>query len=83
MSRPLPPLPDLEVSEDSVAKAADVIVEWINHGLSIAREITVNRNLKLFFQVWESLMNGFCLLSRVSCIPSTFWKGLISFLLHG
>lgn len=51
LNRPLPPLPDLEVSENSVAKAADVMVDWINRGLSIGREITVNRNLKLFFQV--------------------------------
>ncbi|XP_030522809.1 reticulon-like protein B11 [Rhodamnia argentea] len=50
-NRPMPPLPDLEISEDSVAKAADVVAEWINHGLSIAREITVNQNLKLFLQV--------------------------------
>lgn len=50
-NRSMPPLPDLEISEDSVAKAADVVVEWINHGLSIAREITVNQNLKLFLQV--------------------------------
>ncbi|XP_030444886.1 reticulon-like protein B11 [Syzygium oleosum] len=65
LNRPLPPLPDLEVSEDSVAKAADVILEWINHGLSIAREITVNRNLKLFFQVA-------CGLGAISYIGSLF-----------
>ncbi|XP_056160911.1 reticulon-like protein B11 [Syzygium oleosum] len=65
LNRPLPPLLDLEVSEDSVAKAADILVEWINHALSFEREITVNRNLKLSFQVT-------CGLGVISYIGSLF-----------
>lgn len=49
--RPLPPLPDLEISEETIVKAAGVLQVYANHALSIAREITMGRNLKLFLQV--------------------------------
>ena len=49
--RPLPPLPDLEISEDTVVMAADILRVWVNHVLSIARDIAIGRNLKLFLQV--------------------------------
>lgn len=49
--RPLPPLPDLEISEESVLKAADVARVWMNHALSVAHDIAVGRNVKLFLQV--------------------------------
>ncbi|KAK9286298.1 hypothetical protein L1049_014688 [Liquidambar formosana] len=51
LNRPLPPLPDLEVSEETVVKAADVMRVWINYGLSVARDIVVGRNIKLLLQV--------------------------------
>lgn len=49
--RPLPPLPDLEISDQSVVKAADEIQVWVNHALSIARDIAMGRNLSRFLQV--------------------------------
>ncbi|KAI7991962.1 Reticulon-like protein B11 [Camellia lanceoleosa] len=51
LNRPLPPLPDLEVSEESVLRAADEARVWINHALSVARDIAVEGNLKIFIQV--------------------------------
>ena len=41
----------MEISEESVVKAADVIRVWINYALSVARDIAVGRNVKLFLQV--------------------------------
>ncbi|KAL6964046.1 hypothetical protein U1Q18_035099 [Sarracenia purpurea var. burkii] len=55
LNRPLPPLPDLEISEESVLIAADVCRVWINDVLLVAHDIAVGRNLKLLLQV------GFCL----------------------
>ncbi|KAF5937105.1 hypothetical protein HYC85_024611 [Camellia sinensis] len=51
LNRPLPPLPDLEVSEESVLRAADEARVWINHALLVARDIAVEGNLKIFIQV--------------------------------
>ncbi|KAL6218908.1 PREDICTED: reticulon-like protein B11-like isoform 2 [Fragaria vesca subsp. vesca] len=51
LNRPLPPLPDMEISEASVVKVADAMHFWINRGLSVARDIAIGRNLKLFLQV--------------------------------
>lgn len=51
LNRPLPPLPDLEVSEESVVKAAESIRVHINQGLAVAREITIGRNVKVLVQV--------------------------------
>lgn len=51
LNRPLPPLPDLEISEESVSMVADELRLWINFALSIARDIAIGRNLKLFLQV--------------------------------
>ncbi|KAF7127386.1 hypothetical protein RHSIM_Rhsim11G0160200 [Rhododendron simsii] len=48
---PLPPLPDLEISEDFVLGAADVTRVWINCASSVAHDIAVGRNLKLFVQI--------------------------------
>ncbi|PON88135.1 Reticulon [Trema orientale] len=56
LNRPLPPLPDLEISEDSVVMAAHVLRVWVNHALSIARDIAIGRNLKLFIQVAFALL---------------------------
>lgn len=49
--RPLPPVPDLEISEELVLGAADVMRVWINRLSSVAHDIAVGRNLKLFVQV--------------------------------
>lgn len=51
LNRPLPPLPDLEVKEETVVKATKEIQVWVNYGLSVARDIAVGRNVKLLFQV--------------------------------
>ncbi|KAH9695364.1 hypothetical protein WN943_024349 [Citrus x changshan-huyou] len=51
LNRPLPPLPDLEISDQSVVKVADEIQVWVNHALSIARDIAMGRNLSRFLQV--------------------------------
>jgi hypothetical protein len=49
--RPLPPLPDLEISEETIAKLADVLQIWINRALSVAHDIAIERNLFLCLQV--------------------------------
>ncbi|CAK9165690.1 unnamed protein product [Ilex paraguariensis] len=51
LNRPLPPLPDLEISEESVLKTADVMQVWINDALSVARDIAIGGNLKVFLKV--------------------------------
>ncbi|KAA8536231.1 hypothetical protein F0562_028709 [Nyssa sinensis] len=51
LNRPLPPLPDMEVSEEIVLRAADASRVWINRALSVAHDIAVAGNLKLFLQV--------------------------------
>lgn len=51
LNRPLPPLPDLEVSEDSFIKAAESVRVYVNYGLSIASSITIGRSFILFAQV--------------------------------
>ncbi|KAJ7946100.1 Reticulon-like protein [Quillaja saponaria] len=51
LNRPLPPLPDLEIPEDCVVKAADALQVWVNYALSIAHDIAIGRNFKLFLQV--------------------------------
>ncbi|CAI9108269.1 OLC1v1007837C1 [Oldenlandia corymbosa var. corymbosa] len=55
LNRPLPPLPDLTVSDETVTKAADVAREWINKVLLVARKIAVGGNLKLLIQVASGL----------------------------
>ncbi|KAI5658881.1 hypothetical protein M9H77_27674 [Catharanthus roseus] len=56
LNRPLPPLPNLEVSEEFVVKVADVLRVWINDILWIAHDIAIGGNLKLFLQVASSLL---------------------------
>ncbi|XP_058191397.1 reticulon-like protein B11 [Rhododendron vialii] len=51
LNRPQPPLPDLEISEDFVLGAANVTRVWINCASSVAHDIAVGRNLKLFVQI--------------------------------
>ncbi|KAI4342336.1 hypothetical protein MLD38_026974 [Melastoma candidum] len=55
LNRPMPPLPELEISEENIEKAADVMLEWVNSSLFVVREITIERNFRLFVQVASSL----------------------------
>ncbi|XP_075511555.1 reticulon-like protein B11 isoform X1 [Primulina tabacum] len=55
LNRPLPPLPNLEVSEETVVQAADEMRVWLNFALSIARDIAIAGNLRLFSQVATGL----------------------------
>ncbi|XP_027934597.1 reticulon-like protein B11 isoform X2 [Vigna unguiculata] len=48
---PLPPLPDLEISEDTVARVADAVQIWMNRALTVAHDIAIERNLLLCLQV--------------------------------
>ncbi|XWS54746.1 hypothetical protein CRYUN_Cryun10bG0115500 [Craigia yunnanensis] len=51
LNRPLPPIPNLEISEKTVGKVADELQVWINFALSLAHDIAIGRNLKLFLKV--------------------------------
>ncbi|KAF9600251.1 hypothetical protein IFM89_005075 [Coptis chinensis] len=55
LNRPLPPLPNLEVSDALVEKVADVAVVRINRVLEVARDITFKGDVKLFFKVASGL----------------------------
>ncbi|XP_010530741.1 PREDICTED: reticulon-like protein B10 isoform X6 [Tarenaya hassleriana] len=64
LDRPMPPLPNLEISEASALKVADALRVWLNRVLSVARDIAVGRNVKRLFQVsfvlWSlSLLGNF------------------------
>lgn len=65
LNRPLPPLPNLEVSDEFVGKAADEARVWINRVLALGHDITIRRDKKLFLQVT-------LVLSLVSYIGSLF-----------
>lgn len=49
--RPLPPLPNLEISEEASIMAADEMRVWVNNALSIAHDIAIDGNWKLFLKV--------------------------------
>ncbi|MBA0614140.1 hypothetical protein Godav_014469 [Gossypium davidsonii] len=51
----LPPLPNLEISENTVVIITDVLHQWINHTISIAHNIAIARDLKFFLKVAVSL----------------------------
>ncbi|XP_078442982.1 reticulon family protein [Wolffia australiana] len=51
LNRPLPPLPNLEIPDAVAEKIADEARVWINRGLSVAREIAIEGDRKLFLQV--------------------------------
>ncbi|XP_065872066.1 reticulon-like protein B11 [Euphorbia lathyris] len=55
LNRPLPPLPDLEISEETIALVAGFIQFYGNRALAIARDIAIGRNLILFLQVASAL----------------------------
>jgi reticulon-3 len=48
--RPLPPLPNLEVSDAVVEKAADHAIVWINRMLAVGRDIAIKRDRQVFIQ---------------------------------
>ncbi|KAL5714062.1 hypothetical protein ACHQM5_016074 [Ranunculus cassubicifolius] len=56
LNRPLPPLPNMEVSDASIEKIAAVSVARVNRVLAVARDITFKGDLKLFFKVASSLL---------------------------
>ncbi|KAK8586257.1 hypothetical protein V6N13_130777 [Hibiscus sabdariffa] len=51
LNRPLPPIPNMEISERTVVMISDELHVWINCVLAIAHGITIGRNLKLFIKV--------------------------------
>ncbi|CAH9050282.1 unnamed protein product [Cuscuta europaea] len=51
LNRPLPPLPDMEISEECIANAGEVMRVWVNHVLAIAHDIAIGGNVRLFVQV--------------------------------
>lgn len=51
LNRPLPAIPHLEMSEDVVEQAADVIRAWVNRVLAVAHEIVICGNLRVLTQV--------------------------------
>ncbi|KAG6436277.1 hypothetical protein SASPL_101163 [Salvia splendens] len=51
LNRPLPPLPNLEISEETSVKAADEMRVWVNYALSIAQDIAVGGNWTVFLKV--------------------------------
>ncbi|TYI45593.1 hypothetical protein E1A91_D13G048400v1 [Gossypium mustelinum] len=55
LNRPLPPLPNLEISERTAGKIANELQVWVNIALSIAHDITLGRNLKLLLKVGVAL----------------------------
>lgn len=55
LNRPLPPLPDLEISEETIARVADALQIWMNRVLSVAHDIAIERNLFLCLQVVSGL----------------------------
>ncbi|XP_074577088.1 reticulon-like protein B11 [Curcuma longa] len=55
LNRPLPPLPNLEVSDEVVNKVAERARVWINRVLAIGHDIAIRRDRKVFLQVILSL----------------------------
>ncbi|RZC18838.1 Reticulon-like protein B11, partial [Glycine soja] len=51
LNRPLPPLPDLEISKETIARVADALQIWLNLALSVAHDIAIEKNFLLCLQV--------------------------------
>jgi hypothetical protein len=51
LCRPLPPLPNLEVSDAIVEKVADHALVWINRLLAVGHDIAIKRDRKVFIKV--------------------------------
>ncbi|KAI5009670.1 hypothetical protein ZWY2020_011807 [Hordeum vulgare] len=62
---PLPPLPNLEVSDVVVQKAADRALVWVNKVLAVAHDIAIKRDRTVFIKV-------IMVLWVVSCIGMLF-----------
>ncbi|XP_047068660.1 reticulon-like protein B11 [Lolium rigidum] len=65
LNRPLPPIPNLEVSDVVVKKAADRALVWINRLLAVGHDIAIKRDRTVFIQVILALW-------VVSCIGMLF-----------
>nr|XP_043626533.1 reticulon-like protein B10 [Erigeron canadensis] len=61
LNRPLPPIPDLDISEETVIAVADEARVWVNSALATLHEIAVDGNLKTLF----SAMFGLWLISYI------------------
>ncbi|KAK1417524.1 hypothetical protein QVD17_26653 [Tagetes erecta] len=46
LNRPLPPIPDMDISEESVLVVADEMRVWVNRALATMHEIAVDGNLR-------------------------------------
>ncbi|GMI78772.1 reticulon-like B 10 [Hibiscus trionum] len=51
LNRPLPPIPNMEISERTIGMVSDELHGWINGVLAVAHDITIGRNFKLFIKV--------------------------------
>ncbi|RZB68891.1 Reticulon-like protein B11 [Glycine soja] len=51
LNRPLPPLPDLEISKETIVRVVDALQIWLHLALSIAHDIAIENNFLLFLQV--------------------------------
>ncbi|KAI3774699.1 hypothetical protein L1987_49259 [Smallanthus sonchifolius] len=51
LNRPLPPIPDMDISEESVLIAADEMRVWVNTALATLHEIAVDGNLRTLILV--------------------------------
>lgn len=61
----------MEIHEESVVKAADMVRVWINHVLMIAHDIAIGGNLKLFVKVcFYGTLSISCIMfcSPLSCV---------------
>ncbi|VAH53900.1 unnamed protein product [Triticum turgidum subsp. durum] len=65
LNRPLPPVPNLEVSDVVVEKAVGRALVWINKVLAVAHDIAIKRDRTVFIQVIMALW-------VVSCIGMLF-----------
>ncbi|XP_010271125.1 PREDICTED: reticulon-like protein B10 [Nelumbo nucifera] len=78
LNRPLPPLPNLEVSEEFVGKAAVVSRVWINRVLAVAHDIALGRDVKLFLQVASSLWLVSCFGSLLNFLTFAYIGVILS-----
>ncbi|KAH1160890.1 hypothetical protein GYH30_000016 [Glycine max] len=51
LNRPLPPLPGLEILEETIARVVDALQIWLNLALSVAHDIAIEKNFLLCLQV--------------------------------
>ncbi|KAG4955626.1 hypothetical protein JHK85_042006 [Glycine max] len=62
LNRPLPPLPDLEISKETIARVADALQIWLNLALFVAHDIAIEKNFLLCLQVVGVLWQAFAAL---------------------